>query len=123
MRLLGVAFIGGLTTLGLLLGHRWYQARVWRKSLVAYRLRLPHGLSAQTVSMWLDMVAAATRRQPIVVEIVGTSKAISFYLLVPRQCQQMILAQLRTAMPVRAEEDAAVLASRPVVRAATELRL
>ncbi len=124
MMLALLMFGGGLSILGLILGIRWVAAEPWRKQLVAYQLRPSRGLSADDVSTWLGMVAAATRRHPIGFELLATHKGITYYLLIPVSQQVAILAQLRSALPgVRIEEAPDYLSIQPAIRLASELRL
>jgi hypothetical protein len=117
-------FAGGLAILGLIVGARWLAADAWRRRLVAYQVRLPAGLSADQVSGWLGMVAAATRSQPLGIEVLATHKGIFYFLLVPLGLEGAILGQLQSALPgVRVDEAPDYLTTQPAVRAASELRL
>lgn len=115
---------GLLAALGLIIGIRWVEFVSWQARLVVYQLRLPAGLSPDQVSAWLGTVAADTRRWPVGFELVATHKGISYYLLVPLPLAGGLLARLRSALPgVRDEEASDFLASRPLVQAASELKL
>jgi hypothetical protein len=115
---------GGLTILVLILGTRLLNAGSWRKRLVAYRLQLPSGLTAQQVSGWLGSVVADSQHWPIVFEIEATNRGIGFYLILSRSHETSTLARLRSALPgVRAEHAPEYLAARPAVLAAHEFKL
>lgn len=116
--------LGGLVVLGLILGTRWVEGRAWRRQLVAYELRPARGFTAEQISGWLGMLAPATRRRPLALELVATHKGITYYLLMPVSQETAVLAQLRSALPgVRVEEAPEYLHARPVIRAASELKL
>ena len=51
----------GCAVLGLVLIARHAEALAWRRSLVAYRLQPPAGLSADTVAAWLGSLSALTQ--------------------------------------------------------------
>ncbi|MCA1674154.1 MAG: type IV secretion system DNA-binding domain-containing protein [Actinobacteria bacterium] len=116
--------LSGLAVLSLILGVRWVDAYTWRHQLVAYVLRPPRGCTADQISGWLGMVAPATRRRPVALELVATHKGIAFYLLMPLGLESAVLAQLRSALPgVRVEEAPDYFAAQPAIRTASELRL
>lgn len=108
MMLLG--FVGLLA--GLVGARRW-EARTWARSLVAYRLSLPHEVSTKDVASWLGLVGAQTvpprfsllPAWPTALEVEATSKGITHTVLVPRGREVALLASLKAALPgVRVEE-------------------
>lgn len=124
MMLVFLTASGGLTILSLILGARWLDALTWRRRLVAYRLRLPAGLTAEQVSGWLSTVAADSQHWPVGVEIEATRGGIVFFLLMSRSHETSTLARLRSALPgVRADLAPDYLAARPAVRVAREFKL
>ncbi|BBJ39992.1 hypothetical protein SSPO_027100 [Streptomyces antimycoticus] len=115
---------GGLFILSLILTARWLESRYWRARLVAYRLQLPSGLTAEQIAAWLGVLAADTRRWPVSFEVQATHQGIRYYLLVPAGQEASTLARLRSALPgLRTEEAPDYLTDRPAVRVASEYRL
>jgi hypothetical protein len=113
----------------LLLTARWMDGLSWRRSLQAFRLSLPQGLTIEQVAHWLSLVNAATHAHqlallpapPVALEIVGTKDGIGHYVLVPTSLRGVLLSQLRAALPgVRLEEAPDYLSSRPSFRMAAE---
>jgi hypothetical protein len=118
--------------LGLVLIARHAEALAWRRSLVAYRLQPPAGLSADTVAAWLGSLSALTQASwwwlvpspPLVVEITATAEGIIHYLLMPARLRGAVLASARAHLPgARIEEAPGYLENRPVFRVAAEWRL
>lgn len=79
----------------------------WRRTLTAYRLRLPAQLTADDVAQWLSMVAAATHARqgsllplpPLGLEIVARRSGIEHYVLVPRAAEARLLGTVRAGLP------------------------
>jgi hypothetical protein len=115
--------LGGAVILGVVVGGRWLEARVWRRSLVALSVRFPRGLKAEQVSAWLDLVG--TLRMPVVLELVASRDSIRHYVLVPKARQAGLLTGTRALLPgLRLDEAPDYLMSRATRwRAATELRI
>lgn len=115
---------GGLLILSLILTARWLESRYWRGRLVAYRLQLPSGLTANQIAAWLGVLASDTRRWPVSFEVQATHRGIRYYLLIPLGHEASTLARLRSALPgLRAEEAPDYLTDRPTVRMASEYKL
>jgi hypothetical protein len=102
---------------------RWLDARVWRRSLMDYRLRLPADLTMEHVTNWLSSLSAVTHaprgallpQPPIVMEVVADAAGVRHGLLVPRQLSGAVLASLRAALPgVRLEEVPGLTTHGPV---------
>jgi hypothetical protein len=97
----------GLLTPVLILLTRVLDARAWRRSLVAFRLYPPAGLTLDTVTAWLGSLSALTHASrwwllpypPLVIEIVGTPEGITHYLLVPERMRGAVLAACRAHLP------------------------
>ncbi|MEU2869791.1 type IV secretory system conjugative DNA transfer family protein [Streptomyces olivoreticuli] len=124
MQLLLFLVVGGAGVIGLILGARWSDARDWAASLTAYELRFPRNLDEKAVMAWLGTLAATTRRQPVVVEVVATHTGIRHYLLMPESMTTAVLPQLRSALPgVSVKEAPGFLENRPAVGLAAEYRL
>jgi len=124
--------VGGGALFGVVLGGRWLEAVSWRRSLVAFRLRLPAGLSVDRVAQWLGTVNAATHAHrlallpspPLAVEVVANTRGIEHYLLVPEGMRGTIFAGLQAGLPgVRLEEARDYLAGRQRLRVAAEAAL
>lgn len=127
-----VLLIGGLVVIGVILGARWLDYQAWQRSLVAFRLQVPRGLSVDEVATWVDVVTArhTTRSWVLlswpsfVLEIVGTGDGISYYLLVAEAAKAALLSAMRSALPsARLEEAPDYLLAAPIVQTAGELRL
>lgn len=128
-----LAFLAsGLLALGLMLLARILDARAWRRSLVAFRLFPPAGLTPENVTAWLGSLSALTHASrwwllpypPLVIEIVATTEGIAHYLLVPERQRGAVLAACRAHLPgARIEDAPEYLASRPRPLLAAEWRL
>src|SRR5713101_7551282 len=102
-----VVALGGLVILALVIASRWLDGHSWRRSLVAFRLGLPIGLSHDDVAAWLAQVVASTHvprfglvtPPPVAIEVTATAAGISHTLLVPSGMQGAILAALRAVLP------------------------
>ena len=79
----------------------------WQRSLVAYALRLPHGLEAADVAAFLTACTGLRARRgqrpfvvrAIVLEVTATSDGIIHHLFIPAALADIVLAALRAAMP------------------------
>ena len=97
----------GMTILGLVLAARWWHMDDWRRSLVAYRLYPPVGLTPDDTAAWLAGISATTHPTryavlplpPVAVETVATPAAIEHYALVRKHDQQRLLSSLRATLP------------------------
>ncbi len=127
-----VILAAGLLVFGLLLLARWLEARSWRRSLLAFRLRLPADISVDAVAGWLATVNAATHAPlfsllsapPVALELVGSREGIEHVLLVPRNMRDVILSGVRASLPgVRVEELPDYLSTRPTFKIAAEATL
>lgn len=116
--------LGGGVILGTVVGWRWLDARVWRRSLVALKLTFLRGLKPDDVAGWLAHLGSL--RVPMALEVVATHGSLSHHLLVPKNRQAEVLAATRSSMPgVRVEEAPDYLVSPPAGHGwiATELKL
>jgi len=122
--------LGALAIFGLVMWVRWDDARVWRASLVAYRLTFPPSLTATEVMNWLIHVVASTHttglgiRLPsaLGLELAADEQGITHTLLVPKSLTGSVLAGLRATLPaVRIEE--VPVAELPLACLAAEARL
>jgi Type IV secretion-system coupling protein DNA-binding domain len=125
-------FASGLAAVALVMLARWLDAVAWRRSLVAFRLSLPHDLPVEAVARWLALINAATYAHrlallsapPVALEVVGTSGGITHYLLVPRRQRSVVLSHLRSALPgVRVEAAPDYVSHRRVPAVAAEATL
>lgn len=104
---LWVAVIGVFAVLAVVTGARALDAAHWRQSLVSFELRLPSDLDIQAVNNWLASVAALTHaprgallpQPPVVLEVIGTHRGVSYVLRLPASMEQAVLASLRAAVP------------------------
>lgn len=119
VEILGVAAMFFLAVFG----ERWLASGRWLNSLAAYRLRFPGDLTADSVTRCLSVVAGATRRNPVVIEVVATKRGIEHHILIRRTLAPAMVTRLTTALPgLRVQEARGYLARRPRIRAACELR-
>lgn len=103
---------------------RWAEYRLWRRSLVAFRVRLPADVGMDAVARALAVVAGSTRRRPIVAETVGTARGIGHFLLVGESMAPRVVSILTATVPgVRLDEAEGYLSERRRVRRARELRV
>jgi hypothetical protein len=125
-------FAAGLFAFALILLARLLDARSWRRSLTAFRLYPPAGLTPENVTAWLGSVSALTHASwwwvlpypPLVIEIVGTPEGITHYLLVPEKQRGAVLAACRAHLPgARIEDSPDYLTSRSRPLLAAEWRL
>jgi hypothetical protein len=132
MTLLLALLGGGYCLFGLVLGARFFDGMAWRRSLVAFKLSLPHGLTTKDVAHWLALIKGATHAHrlallpapPVALEIVGNRQGITHYLLVPDSMRGVLLSSLRAGLPVaRLEEAPDYLAQRPRLQVAGEATL
>lgn len=104
-------------------GDRWLASSRWADSLIAFRVRLPRELSAESIAHSLAVVSHTSMKRPVVFEVEATSRGINHYLLVPAHLAPQVVSGFVTSLPgVRLEESPGYLGSRPPIRAACELR-
>jgi Type IV secretion-system coupling protein DNA-binding domain len=97
----GTACITGVLAL------REISRRNWQHSLVAYAIKLPHGLTATDVAAFLVACTGLRARKwqrpfvvrSIVLELVATSEGIIHHIIVPAAFTDVVLAALRAAVP------------------------
>jgi hypothetical protein len=102
-----LVIISGVLGISGVLAVRDVSRRRWQRSLVAYALRLPHGLAVADVAAFLTActgIRARRWQRPFVVravalELVATSEGIMHYVLVPGIFADVVLGALRAAMP------------------------
>lgn len=122
--LLDALVAAGLAVVGIILVARWIKAWVWRQELVAYRLELPRRLTRDQVDGWLAALGSATRRIPVVIEIVAADRSIKHYMAMPRLHARLLLSQAQNMLPgIRTEEVPDYLMDESLPRTAGELRL
>jgi hypothetical protein len=106
--LLGIATVALVVALA-----RQWEAAIWRRSLVAYQLRLPAELTIEATATWLAAIAALTHAPrgtllpspPVVIEVRADKIGVKHCLLIPRSLADAVLASLRAALPaVRLEQ-------------------
>ena len=112
---------------------RWVDARLWRRSLIGYRLRLPADIATEQVATWLASLSALTHaprgallpQPPLVLEVVARHTGVEHWLLVPRRMAGAVLASMRASLPgVRLEaRQSAVDPPQAGFRYAVEVRL
>jgi hypothetical protein len=127
-----VLLLFGLIVFGLVLGARHVDSLAWRRSLTAFRLHPPAGLTPDQVAAWLGSLSALTHAPwwgllpypPVVIEITATASGIAHYLLVPEKQRGAVLASVRAHLSgARVEEASEYLAARPRPVVAAEWRL
>ena len=120
---------GGLAVLGVVVAARWLDGRSWQQSLLAFRLRLPAGLSVDALTGWLSMINASTHAPlfsllaapPVALELVASRHGIEHVLLVSETMRDAMLSGLRAALPgVRVDELPDYLSSRLSFQVAAE---
>jgi hypothetical protein len=120
-----VVVLGGTITCGML-GLRAVNAKAWRRSLVAYALRLPHGLAAADVAGFLTATTGLRARKwqrpfvvrAMVLEVTATSDGIIHHLFIPARYADTVLAALRAAIPgITVGRDELYSAQQPIVAA------
>ncbi len=100
---------------------RYTDSRIWRRSLVAYQLRLPATLDTADVIAWLSSLAALTHaprgallpEPPVVIELSATSAGLQHRIYVPKAMDGALLASVRAALPGARLEPLASEAIRP----------
>src|SRR6266568_3447908 len=126
-----LALIAGPLMVGLVLAARYAESLAWRRSLVAFRLSLPSGMTPDDITRWLNTVAAATHAQrwallpdpPIALEIAANA-GIEHLLLVPAKMRATVLSGIRATLPgVRLDEAPDYLKYRPRFTVAAEAKL
>jgi len=132
MTLALLVLTAGLCTLGLIMLARALEYRAWHRELVAFSLQLPASLTADDVTAWLSVLAAALPtpsralvwHPPLVLEVVATKRGIKHYVLVSWRERGMLLTSVATAMPgARLEEAPDYLSESSMYRVAAELRM
>ncbi len=121
----------GLGLCAMVLVARWAETRTWRRSVVAFHMRPPTGLSPDAVASWLGSLSALTHARrfllpppPFVIEISATAEGIAHYVLVAENMRGAVLASVRAHLSgARIEEAPDYLKNRPVFRVAAEWRL
>jgi len=127
-----ILLLAGLLLAGLVIMARLVEAGSWRRSLKAYRLTLPSGLTISDVATWLGRIAASTHASrfgllplpPVVLTVVATQAGIRHELRTPASLESAVLAGLRSALPgVRIDElpDEQVPGGPPLVAAEARL--
>ena len=112
-----------ITAAVVVLSVRWRDWQRWRRSLVAYRLRLPDGLTVDSVSYAFGVISAMTARWPLALEVTATHRGIGHYVLIPAHLAPAMLTRFTTAIPsIRLDEAPEYLASSPRFRLVRELR-
>jgi hypothetical protein len=106
MMSLGLLLLAGLFVASAVVAGRLLDSAVWRRTLRAYRLRLPAGLTAEQLGIWLATVTAIggsslrlLNAPSVVLETVASSKGIDNFLLIPSSREAGVLASLRAALP------------------------
>lgn len=131
MILAAALLASGLLFIGAILGMRQLDAHHWARTLVAFRVRLPGGLTADDVSRWLEVVAAITSAPkwsllpypPVGWEVVATQAGIAHYVVVPKSLQPKLLGLMRSSLPgARIEEAPDYLKNRQRPTVAAELK-
>jgi hypothetical protein len=120
--------ITGAALLVAILAVRLGARRAWRRSLVAYAIRLPQGLDSQDVAAFLTACTGIRPRRwmrlfvlrALVLEVTATSDGIIHHLFVPERLSDIVLGALRAAIPgASAGRDG--LYRRPLATAAAEV--
>jgi len=90
-----------------------FERRHWRRTLVAFRLYLPHNLSVDAAAHWLATIAATTHPPqlslfllpPVVLEVQASYWGITHYMLVAPSLRGALLAGVQATLPgTRLEE-------------------
>jgi type IV secretion system coupling TraD/TrwB family protein len=92
-----------------------YELRRWRRTLLAFRLYLPHHLTADDAARWLGVIAAVTHPAgwsrfplpPVGLEVVASQEGIAHYVLVAPALRGELLAGIQAALPGARLEEAA----------------
>jgi hypothetical protein len=116
----------GLVTLGAwLLAHEFQMWR-WRRSLVAFEVRLPRTVTTVEVARWIGATRSIMRTHrwwslfsqwPLCVEVIATADGIRRVLLVPDRLRGDVLATLSAVMPsTRLEQLDGYVTQRPTRR-------
>ncbi|MEC3976229.1 type IV secretory system conjugative DNA transfer family protein [Amycolatopsis sp. H20-H5] len=131
--IIAVVVLGfGFASLAVITLARWSDMARWRSSLVAYELHLPASLNVADVATWLSGIQAMTHPMrfsllplpPVCLEVVSTTRGISYFVLVASHDVSKLLAGLRGAMPgARITEAPAYMQARPRWQLAAELTM
>lgn len=137
---LGLAIVCGLcgvffTGVGVRILTHEVQARAWRRSLVAFEVRLPRNATADEVARWLATVRTLVPRRrgwsllpdaPVSVETTATVDGIRHVVVVSQRLRTDVVALCSAALPgARVIEAADYLTGDygPCFAAATEMRI
>jgi hypothetical protein len=102
-----VALIGVFAVTAIVTGARLLDAQQWRRSLVCFEVLLPNDIDINGVTNWFSSLAALTHalrgavlpEPPVVLDIIGESVGIKYWLRMPENMQAAVLASLRAALP------------------------
>lgn len=129
MSLALLILVAGAVLLGVIIAARWLEALNWRRSLRAYRVRLPAGLEADAVAAWFGGLSALTHPPlwslfplpPVAIEVMANPEGVEHFVLMAAHAEAAVLGSLRAALPgVRLEEAPDYLAERPAFKVAAE---
>lgn len=129
MSALLLTLLGAFLVLWVLLAARWLNGISWRRSLVAFRLRIPGTVTTAEVARWLARVQVMTEspqwyvvpNAPVALEICAERGQITNVLLVPEWLRATVLASLHAALPtVRVDALPDYLDQRPRCKVAAE---
>jgi Type IV secretion-system coupling protein DNA-binding domain len=108
---------------------------MWRRSLVAFELRIPHSVDTDDVARWVGLVRSlvpqrrwwsALPRSPLCVETTATGEGIRHVVIIPQWRRTAVLATVSAALPsarLVALTDYLTGDYGPRFQAATEMRL
>jgi len=107
VELIVLTAVAGLSVIGSILVARWYSFRRWQADLVAFELRFPYDLEPAAVTAFLGSLAGLVAPCPwhqlviraLVIEVSATGGQIRHHLLVPERQSDIVLSQLRAALP------------------------
>lgn len=99
--------LAGLSPSAAVIGLRYRDAQRWAADLDPYRLEVGHGFDPEGLRQFLGALTGllpARWERPVAVrglgvEIVATDQGITHWLLVPRHQSEIVLGQLRAAVP------------------------
>jgi hypothetical protein len=110
---LGLAVVSGLAGVGLFAFGAWVlihevQVAHWRRSLVAFEVRLPRTATVAEISRWVGSVRAMVRarrwwsilpRWPVVIETSATRAGVRRVLLVPSRLRSEVISTVAALVP------------------------
>ncbi len=107
LEVFAIIIIFGTLSIAGMLGIREVSRRSWQRSLVAYALKQPHGLSPANVAAFLTACTGLRARKwqrpfvvrAIVLEVTATSEGIIHHLFIPSAYTGTVLSALRAALP------------------------